>query len=97
MAIVKEATPGAQDLSTFQNVIQQQEGIFGPLLSISSSDATNNVMTFQIGPSHDSDHRVILDTYIDYPTVKVDYTLVCIGNCLVSGAIKSVAAYRKKP
>lgn len=95
MATVREATPGTQDLSTFQTVIQQQEGIFGPLISL-ANEGSNNIITFQIGPSPDADHRVIIDTYIDHPPIKNGFVLVCISNCLVSGTIQSVGAYRKK-
>lgn len=96
MATAQDATPGSQDLPTFQTVVQQQEGIFGPLSALSSSGA-NNVMTFQIGPSPDAPHRAILATYTDHPPAKNGYVLVCIASCLVSGATQQVAAYRKTP
>jgi len=96
MATAQEATPGSQDLVTFQTVVQQQEGIFGPLTSLSSS-GDKNLMTFQVGPSPDSSHRAILATYTDHPPTKVGSVLVCIGNCLVSGALQQIAAYRKTP
>lgn len=94
MAIATEATPGAQDLATFQTVIQQQEGIFGPLTSLSSSGG-NNIMTLQVGPSPDAAHRALIEIYSDHPPAKQGYTLVCIGSCLVSSAAKQVAAYRR--
>jgi hypothetical protein len=96
MATRQEATPGSQDLSTFQTVVQQQEGIFGPLTALSSS-GSNNVMTFQVGPSPDASHRATLATYTDHPPAKGGYDLVCVGSCLVSGAIQQVVAYRKTP
>jgi len=95
MATAREATSGTQDLSDFQRVIQQQEEIFGPLISL-SNDGVNNIMTFQIGPRPDAEHLVIIDTYIDHPPLKNGFVLVCISNCLVSGTIQSVGAYRKK-
>jgi len=96
MATAREATPGSQDLTTFQTVVQQQEGIFGVLTALSSEGA-NNIMTFQVGPSPDAAHRAILATYTGHPPNKDGYVLVCIGNCLVSGATQQVAAYRKTP
>jgi hypothetical protein len=96
MATAQEATPGSQDLSTFQTVVQQQEGIFGPLTALSNHGA-NNVMTFQVGPSPDASHRAILETYTDHPPAKAGYVLVCIGSCLVSSVLQQVAAYRKTP
>jgi len=96
MATVREATPGSQDLPTFQTVVQQQEGVFGPLTAL-SSEGPNNVMTFEVGPSPDAPHRAILATYTGHPPAKDGCVLVCIGNCLVSGAAQQVAAYRKTP
>lgn len=96
MATAQEATPGNQDLATFQVVVQQQEGIFGPLTALGSA-GSNNVMTFQIGPSPDAAHRAILATYTDHPPQKAGYVLICAGSCLVSSAAQQVAAYRKSP
>jgi len=96
MATATESTPGSQDLPTFQTVVQQQEGIFGPLTALTSSGG-NNTMTFQVGPSPDSAHRAILAVYTDHPPPKDGYVLVCVGSCLVSSASQQVAAYRKSP
>jgi hypothetical protein len=81
MATAQEATPGSQDLVTFQTVVQQQEGIFGPLTLLSSA-GDENLMTFQVGPSPDSSHRAILATYTDHPSAKVGSVLVCVGSCV---------------
>jgi hypothetical protein len=96
MATAKEATPGSQDLPTFQLVVQQNEGIFGPLISL-SSEGVNNIMAFQVGPSPDTDHRAILDTYTDHPPQKAGYKLICTGTCLVTSTSQQVGAYRKTP
>ncbi len=96
MATAKEATPGSQALPTFQKEVQDNEGIFGPLLSL-SSEGVNNIMTFQVGPKPDIAHRAILDTYTDHPSQKAGYTLICTGACLVSNASQQVGAYRKTP
>jgi hypothetical protein len=96
MATVQEATPGNQDLPTFQSVVQQQEGIFGPLTAL-ASHSPNNVMTFDVGPSPDAAHRAVLETYTDHPSMKDGFLLVCIGKCFVSGALQQVAAYRRTP
>ena len=96
MATVQEPTPGSQDLPTFQTVVQQQEGIFGPLVAL-ASQIPNNVMTFQVGPSPDTAHRATLEVFAGHPPEKTGFILVCIGNCLVSGTAQSVAAYRKTP
>lgn len=94
MATAREATPGTQDLPTFQTVVQENEGIFGPLQLI-STEGDNNIMTFLVGDSPDPEHRVILDIYTDHPDPKQGYCLVYAGICLVSGAAKRIAAYRK--
>jgi len=96
MAMATESTPGTQDLPTFQTVIQQQEGIFGPLTAL-ANDGVNNTMTFQVGPSPDSAHRSTLSVYTDHPPQKAGFVLVCIGQCLVSSTVQQVAAYRKSP
>jgi hypothetical protein len=96
MASATESTPGSQDLPTFQTVVQQQEGIFGPLTAL-ANDGVNNIMTFQVGPSPDGPHRALLATYTDHPPPRDGYTLVCIGQCLVSSTVQQVAAYRKSP
>lgn len=94
MATAREATPGAQDLPTFQAVVQQNEGIFGPLQLIATEGA-NNIMMFEIGVSPDADSRVILDTYTQHPAPKEGFSLVFAGTCLVSGGAQRIAAYRK--
>ena len=96
MATVQEATPGSQDIGTFQAVVQQQEGIFGPLTAL-ASQIPNNIMTFQVGPSPDTAHRATLTVFTDHPAQKDGCVLICVGNCLVNGTPQSIAAYRKTP
>jgi hypothetical protein len=96
MATAKAGTPGSQDLATFQTFVQQQEGIFGPLIAL-SSESPNNITTFEVGPSPDASHRAILETYAAHPPPKDGHVLVCIAKCFVSGALQHVAAYRKTP
>lgn len=89
-------TPGSQDLSTFQTVVQQQEGVYGPLKAL-ASQGPDNVMTFSVGTSPDAAHRAVLETYSGSPPSNPGYILICSGKCLVSGAAQQVAAYRKRP
>jgi hypothetical protein len=96
MATVREATPGSQDLPTLQTVVQQQEGVYGPLTAL-SSEGSNNILTLQVGPSPDAPHRAIIDIYTVHPPAKDGYVLVCIATCLVGGAPKQVAVYRQTP
>ena len=96
MATVREQTSGSQSLQQLQLVVQQQEGIFGPLIALNGSGAVN-VMTFQVAPSPDNAHRAILDAYAGHPPAKSGFSLICIGNCIVGGAPQSVAVYRMTP
>jgi hypothetical protein len=93
MATAQEITSGSQDMANFQMVIQQLEGIFGPVISLSASGG-NNVMTFQVGPSPDSQQRAILETFADHPPQRTDASLICVGTCFVSAVAQKVAAYR---
>lgn len=86
-------TPGAHTLEAFQEVVQQQEGIFGPLVSLGSLRDVN-VMTFEVSLS--PAHRAVLATYVDHPAPIPGHTLICAGPCLVEGAREQVAAYRRK-
>lgn len=94
MATVRETAQGNQDIAAFQLLIQQQEGIMGPLISL-WSEPPLNVMTFGVGPSPDADHRTILATYTDHPPAKDGFFLFCAGSCLIDGSVQQVAAYRK--
>jgi hypothetical protein len=93
MATTHATTSGANDIATFQGVVQQQEGIFGPLTNL-RADGPNNVMTFEVGPSPPTAKRAVLEVYAGHPPNKVGHALICVANCMVSGALKDVAAYR---
>lgn len=86
-------TPGDQSLVDFQTVVQQQEGIFGPLTAL-GKQGSNNTITLQVGPS--PTNRAILETYDSTdPPAKEGYDLVCTGDCLVESQPAKTAAYRK--
>ena len=93
---VQEACDGSKPLDIFQSIIQQEEGIFGPLQAL-SIQAPNNVMTLIVGPSPPSAQRAVLEIYTDHPPAKPNATLICVADCLVNGNIAKVAAYRPKP
>ncbi|MBI2998136.1 MAG: hypothetical protein HYY46_06725 [Deltaproteobacteria bacterium] len=87
------ATPGSQSLAEFQTVVQQQEGIFGPLTALGKKDQ-NNTITLQIGPG--PGNRAVLETYKgNNPPEKGGFDLICAGDCLVEGQPAKVAAYRR--
>lgn len=86
-------TPGNQSLADFQTVVQQQEGIFGPLKAL-GRDGQNNTIILEIGPS--PINRALLETYEgNKPPNKAGHVLVCTGECLVEGQPAKVAAYRQ--
>lgn len=93
---VRKAHDGAKPLSEFQAVVQQQEGIFGPLQSL-SMQPPNNFMTLVVGPSPPPAERALLETYTDHPPAKPSANLICVAECLVNGQSANVAAYRPKP
>lgn len=86
-------TPGHQSLMNFQTMVQQQEGIFGPLRTL-GREGQNNAITLEI--NHCPTNRALLETYdSSAPLNKPDHRLICAGECLVSGQPARVAAYRR--
>lgn len=92
MAEKTVGTPGSQSLANFQTVVQEQEGIFGPLKAL-GKEGKNNLITLEIGPS--LANRAVLETYQgSKPPEKAGHHLICSGDCLVEGQPAKVAAYR---
>jgi hypothetical protein len=79
-----------------QQIVNQQEGIFGPLQSI-SAQPPNNVLTLVVGPSPPADQRSVLVEFEDHPPARPGSTMICAGPCLVNSKLSSVAAFRPKP
>jgi len=93
MAETTVGTPGSQSLADFQTVVQQQEGILGPLTAL-GKEGSNNTITLEIGPS--PANRALLETFQGgQPPEKAGHTLICSGDCLVNGQPAKVAAYRR--
>jgi len=92
MATKTVGTPGNQSLAEFQTVVQQQEGIFGPLKALGRQDP-NNTVTLEIGDSPTK--RALLEIYEgNEPPTKSGHVLICYGECLVKSQPAKVAAYR---
>ncbi len=86
-------TAGNQSLADFETVVQQQEGIFGPLTAL-GKQGSNNTITFDIGPM--PANRAVLATYEgDAPPARDGHSVVCKGDCLVDGQPAKVVAYRQ--
>lgn len=84
---------GNQSLADFQTVVQEQEGIFGPLTAL-GTQGSNNTITLDIGPT--PANRAVLETYEgDAPPAKDGHSVVCTGDCLVDGQPAKVVAYRQ--
>jgi hypothetical protein len=87
------ASDGGLSLDQFQTVVQQNEGIFGPLLAL-SSQGSNNIITLEVGQS--PEQRVQLEIIAGTPAPdKPEHEIVCTGNVLVGGSPVVVAAYRR--
>lgn len=96
MGTVQKACEGTQSLSYLQAVIQQEEGIYGPLQSL-AVQPPNNVFSLVIGPSPPTGQRALLETYAGHPPEKPNAVLICVADCLVDGTLTKIAAYRPKP
>ena len=83
---------GNRPLAEFQTVVQQQEGIFGPLKEL-GHEGSNNTITLEVGDAPEK--RAVLSTFEGAePPDKADHSLICNGDCLVNGVPAKVAAYR---
>ncbi len=92
MATKTVGTPGTQSLDDFQTVVQQQEGIFGPLFGL-GKDGANNTITLTIGPKPAK--RAVLATYSgDTPPQRDGHEIICSAECLVEEHSVKVVAYR---
>ncbi len=86
-------TTGNQSLADFQTVVQQQEGIFGPLTAL-GTQGSNNTITLDIGSM--PANRAVLETYTgEAPPDRDGHSVVCTGDCLVDGQPAKVVAYRQ--
>jgi hypothetical protein len=85
---------GAHDLKSLQETIRQQEGIFGPLISL-HCQGNDNVVTFEVGASPDVNSRALLAIYDRHPAEMGGHVVICAGACLVDRQRRLVAAYRK--
>lgn len=85
-------TSGTLSLDDLQTIVQQQEGIFGPLVGL-EQERQHNVLTLEVGST--PLHRVALETYSGVtPPPKPGHVLVCTGECLILSQPAKVAAYR---
>jgi hypothetical protein len=83
---------GSRPLTELQNIVQQQEGIFGPLKSL-RVDEDKNAITLGIEASPNK--RAILEVFeTSEPPKKDGYSIICTGNCLVLKNLVTVVAYR---
>ena len=89
-------TSGTKTLAQFQTIIRQREGTLGRLVGLSSI-GDHNIMTFLVEPPPAAEKRVELELVTGSEPTEFDgWDLVTYGTCLIEGASKGVAAYRKR-
>lgn len=93
MASKTVGTLGSLSLSDLQTVVQQQEGIFGPLIAMGIQNQ-ENFITFEIGPTPRNRTELEISPG-GMPSLKPGHTLVCTGVVLVKSSPVSVTAHRK--
>lgn len=97
MSTISRLTRGSIDLATLQTIVQQQEGIYGPLSGL-AVQGTDIEMIFDIDVSPDPAFRAVLMTYsgVDVPVLP-GLTLLTANLLPLDGALTYVAVYRRVP
>jgi hypothetical protein len=93
MSTAKVATQPDLSLNKLQLIVQQQEGIFGPLTHISTGEG-KNVLEFEVR-AKPKVRAVLKVSDQDPPVPKKGHVLVCHGDCFISGKKKHVAVFRE--
>lgn len=92
MASQTVAAAGSSDLPTLQTIVQQNEGIYGPLIALGSSGA-DSLLTFNVGQTPAKRAELFVIAALPAPN-RPGQTLICTGVVFVSSIQKLVAAYR---
>ncbi len=92
MSTATVATQPDLTLKKLQLIVQQQEGIFGPLKQISIGNG-RNVLEFEIA-ARPRVRAVLKVSEQDQPAPRKGFALVCHGDCFIAGKQTRVAAYR---
>lgn len=83
---------GSNDLNFLQTVVNQQEGIYGPLIAL-TSEIGQTYLVFQRGAPPNP--RSVLATITGEPAPpRPPQSAACSGLCVLEGQEKWVAAYR---
>ena len=94
MATTQVKVEGRKTKSELQTIIQQQEGLFGPLAKLDSANGYT-IVTLTVGRSPDKGKRVVLEIFDGpHPPGKAGYKIVCSGKCLIASALTQIVAYR---
>ena len=92
MATATVATDPDLSLKKLQLIVQQQEGIFGPLKQFKAG-VLSNILEFEVTAI--PRHRAILKTSGQVePAATKGYVLLCHGDCFIAGKKTHVAAFR---
>jgi hypothetical protein len=82
---------GTLSLVNLQTKVQDEEGIFGPLVDLGTRGA-NNALWLSVGTAP---AKAVLEAYDGAaPPQKPNHTLICAGLCWVEGEPQKIAAYR---
>jgi len=92
MSTATVATQPDLSLRKLQLIVQQQEGIFGPLTQISTGNG-KNVLEFEVR-ARPKVRAVLKVSDQDQPAPRKGFDLVCHGDCFIAGKQTRVAAYR---
>jgi len=90
----RRETDGSSSLEELETIVQQMEGILGPLLTLGCQDGTN-FLYFEVTTRLEPERRARLVQYDEAPNVPAGFVLVCAGACQVKDKRVRVAASRK--
>lgn len=93
MSIIPAHAPAAWNLSQINQLVVQQEGLFGPLVAIGADSATT-VLSFDTNQPNPTTNAVIGTQIGGVPQLPSGAKLVCQGTIFVSGKLELAAATR---
>ena len=83
---------GSNDLTFLQTVVNQQEGIYGPLIAL-TSEIGQTYLVFQRGAAPNP-RSVLVKIDGEPAPARPPQTVACSGLCVLGGQETWVAAYR---
>jgi hypothetical protein len=93
MEVTSITAPGNLTLVDLEQAINTEEGSLGPVVDL-GNDGLNSVVTFNMSDPPPTVPLVLRATPGGQPPQVPGSTFICQGNCLVSGQLMGVAAFR---